>query len=233
MSTLASDPPVLSPQFTPTAAPGPPRPRLHFQSYSHANDHLKAEVHGESSRQARQALRELPYAPPSDLQQPPSPSPSKPPNHRRRPPTPPPELDDDEIAMAEEFDVEDLVPPSSPPPPSTPPKPVREYRPSGAAVRAAALAALNATLPNLPRSSSPDRPTKLPRVEASTSRHFNAEAGPSEPAFQQPRKTEVAVRHPWSKEVEGKLRTYFKLPGFRLHQRDAIDQTMAGKDGKI
>jgi len=192
-------------------------------------------VHGESSNQARQALRELPYAPRSDPHLPPSPSPSKPPASRKpRLPTPPPEIDDEDITMVEEFEEHHLLPPSSPPPPSTPPQPARAYRPSGAAARAAALAEINDIASDAPSSSPPRPPAKLPRVEASSSRLLNTEAGPSsEPIAQQPRRVEVAVRHPWSKEVEGKLRTYFKLPGFRLHQREAIDQTMAGKDGEF
>jgi hypothetical protein len=39
------------------------------------------------------------------------------------------------------------------------------------------------------------------------------------------------VKYPWTKEVEQKLRQVFGLPRFRLHQKEAIDETMAGKDG--
>jgi bloom syndrome protein len=42
----------------------------------------------------------------------------------------------------------------------------------------------------------------------------------------------VDIKHPWSKELEQKLRQVFKLPKFRMHQKEAIDETMAGKDGQ-
>lgn len=37
-------------------------------------------------------------------------------------------------------------------------------------------------------------------------------------------------RHPWSAEVEYRLREIFKLPGFRPHQLEAINATLSGKD---
>lgn len=39
-----------------------------------------------------------------------------------------------------------------------------------------------------------------------------------------------APRHPWSAEVEYRLREVFKLPGFRPHQLEAINATLSGKD---
>lgn len=41
------------------------------------------------------------------------------------------------------------------------------------------------------------------------------------------------VIHPWSKEISQRLRQTFRLPRFRKHQKEAIDATMAGKDGKL
>lgn len=42
----------------------------------------------------------------------------------------------------------------------------------------------------------------------------------------------VDKKYPWSKEVQTKLRQVFKLPSFRENQKEAIDCTMAGKDGE-
>jgi bloom syndrome protein len=50
---------------------------------------------------------------------------------------------------------------------------------------------------------------------------------------QAPRTIVAEKRFPWSKEVDDKLRTYFKKPKFRFHQKEAIDETMAGKDGEL
>jgi bloom syndrome protein len=38
--------------------------------------------------------------------------------------------------------------------------------------------------------------------------------------------------HPWSKEIKQRLKQTFRLSGFRKHQREAVDATMAGKDGE-
>lgn len=50
---------------------------------------------------------------------------------------------------------------------------------------------------------------------------------------QAPRTVVAEKRFPWSKEVDDKLRTYFQKPKFRFHQKEAIDETMAGKDGEL
>ena len=62
----------------------------------------------------------------------------------------------------------------------------------------------------------------------------SSEAGPSSAVstVRQPRPVQLDRVYPWSKEVADKLRTYFKIAGFRQNQREAIDETMAGKDGK-
>ncbi|EWC46733.1 hypothetical protein DRE_03978 [Drechslerella stenobrocha 248] len=39
-----------------------------------------------------------------------------------------------------------------------------------------------------------------------------------------------SMGHPWSKEVVGALKSTFKLKGFRTHQLEAINVTLAGKD---
>ncbi|KAK4688907.1 bloom syndrome protein, partial [Tremellales sp. Uapishka_1] len=58
--------------------------------------------------------------------------------------------------------------------------------------------------------------------------------GPSSSAMRlkapAPRQIKVDIKHAWSKEVEQKLRQIFKLPRFRQHQKEAIDETMAGRD---
>jgi len=215
----------------------------------------------------------------------------------RRMPTPPPEIDDDDIAMAEDFDQHDgghcpqqevppamddeLVPPSSPLPvtPSRPPARSRTLhptsptpqQPSARERRAAAIAAVK-DLPADAIFSSPVQPfpITLPRTENSSTRTIGngAEAGPSHvpssqtrsakpttykagtqssqapkpveasqasgaPGVQAPRTIVAEKRFPWSKEVDDKLRTYFKKPKFRFHQKEAIDETMAGKDGEL
>nr|KIR48852.1 bloom syndrome protein [Cryptococcus bacillisporus CA1280] len=83
--------------------------------------------------------------------------------------------------------------------------------------------------------SSPPKPIDLPRPSAI--------AGPSRqpmethspiketvPAVPRHRVIPLEITHPWSKEVNQKLRQVFKLPNFRKHQKEAIDETMAGKD---
>lgn len=49
-----------------------------------------------------------------------------------------------------------------------------------------------------------------------------------------PRRTiQVEIKHPWSKEVKDKLIHVFKIGAFRQNQKEAIDATMAGKDGEL
>jgi bloom syndrome protein len=176
---------------------------------------------------------------------------------RQRPPTPPP-TDEYDIAMAEEFqddqpDFElshELIPPSSPPPPpsfSTPPRSVRTVAPVQID-HTAALAELEDIPPDFfsspPASAhTPNRPP--PRAEASSARSIAGGPGPSSSAqraevaaqqrqlVQGPRTVKVDVKHPWTKEVEQKLRQVFKLPKFRTHQKEAVDETMAGNDGEF
>jgi bloom syndrome protein len=175
---------------------------------------------------------------------------------RQRPPTPPP-TDDYDIAMAEEFQDDqhhsglshELIPPSSPPPPpsfSTPPRSVRTAAPAHID-HTAALVELEDIPPDffsspLAFAHTPNRPP--PRAEASSARSIAGGPGPSSSAqraevaaqqrqlVQGPRTIKVDVKHPWTKEVEQKLRQVFKLPKFRTHQKEAVDETMAGKDGE-
>lgn len=72
----------------------------------------------------------------------------------------------------------------------------------------------------------PPRPPRPVRTEASSAR-----SEPTLPHVTAPRTVAVEVQHRWSKEVEQKLRQVFKLPRFRTHQKEAIDETMAGRDG--
>lgn len=153
---------------------------------------------------------------------------------------------DDEIAMTEAMDnAGTLIRPSSPPPPNTPTPP--RHRPSTVSrAQTAALAELE-DLANLPPDalfSSPPLPShKSIRVEASRARS-GALAGPgpstqqakaarADAILQESRPVQLDVVHPWTKEVNKKLRDIFKLPGFRKHQKEAIDTTMAGKDGEL
>lgn len=240
-STLASDPPPIPHRVdypTPDTTVGPSRPRPPmasvnvFQSQNHTPS-LTGSPRG-PIRHLHTSHKDspTPLAPPK--------SQKLPPPRKRQAPTPPPEIDDMDIAMAEaeEFDEqEELIPPSSPPPPParrmiTPSRPTRSAQQN----RQAALAEM-AEMQNLPLDeifSSPPRPSpqKLPRVEASASRPINAEAGPSK-VVQTPKPIKIEVRHPWSKEVEDKMKTYFKIPKFRFHQKESIDETMAGKDGEL
>ncbi|KAL7423810.1 ATP-dependent DNA helicase sgs1 [Cryptotrichosporon argae] len=143
-----------------------------------------------------------------------------------------------DIADAEaDDDTHELVPPSSPQVKalSTPPR----------ARRAAAISAAIAECADVPADlifSSPTRPapSRPLRVEASVPRTLGlGEAGPSTQASRaappqvtpvQQRIVKVAPKHPWDKEVEQKLRGVFGISRFREHQKEAIDETMAGKD---
>ncbi|OXG34723.1 bloom syndrome protein [Cryptococcus neoformans Bt120] len=92
-------------------------------------------------------------------------------------------------------------------------------------------------LPNPPlrAESSPPKPIDPPRLSAiaGPSRQPMETRSPIKeavPAVPQHRVIPLEVTHPWSKEVNQKLRQVFKLPNFRKHQKEAIDETMAGKD---
>lgn len=89
-------------------------------------------------------------------------------------------------------------------------------------------------------------PSRMPRAESSNrqmrgSSQALAGPGPSTQAQatqaklraqRSPSPVAPQIQHPWSKEVEQKLRQVFNLPKFRHHQKEAIDVTMAGKDGE-
>lgn len=158
---------------------------------------------------------------------------------------PPPSFDE-EIAMAEAMDNGGTLVRQSSLPLPTSPTPPRNRQSTAARARAAALAELD-DLANLPPDalfSSPSliAPAKPIRVEASRARS-SALAGPgpstqqaksarADAILQNSRPVQLDVVHPWTKEVNKKLRDIFKLPGFRKHQKEAVDTTMAGKDGE-
>lgn len=157
----------------------------------------------------------------------------------------PPQMDDYDIAMAEQEEMDmarEMEVPETPP------------------AHRAAIAELEDIPPELLFSSPPPVPTSRPhqqqqpvRVSASAAR--STQAGPSRlgvvasPAFQgpgpsQPRQRApprgeevVAVQpekvYPWSKEIKQRLVQTFRLPGFRKHQKEAIDAIMSGKDGEF
>lgn len=92
-------------------------------------------------------------------------------------------------------------------------------------------------LPNPPirAESSPPKPIDPPRasVIAGPSRQPMETHSPVKeavPAVPQHRVIPLEITHRWSKEVNQKLRQVFKLPNFRKHQKEAIDETMAGRD---
>lgn len=142
-----------------------------------------------------------------------------------------------DLAMAEEdWDdpPEELVPASSPAlvRPQTPPSRTRASRSNVMATRTERNgSSIDSSF------SSPVCTTAAVasvRVEVSPARTIvNQPASTSTtPQVTGPRTVYVGVQHKWSKEVEQKLRQVFKLPKFRTHQKEAIDETMAGKDGK-
>jgi hypothetical protein len=111
-------------------------------------------------------------------------------------------------------------------------------------IHAAALAELE----DLPMDDIFSSPTTLPpsrpiRHEASTARSMMGGPGPSTQQAQQaraqaireapPAPVQMLKKHPWTKEIDKKLREIFKLPGFRHHQREAVDATMGGRDGEF
>lgn len=174
------------------------------------------------------------------------------PSRRSRlvPASPPPEIDDFDIEDAEgEFtDVEELVPPSSPPMPKHAPAPrtPRTLAPQPSveaqaeeAMQGVDLDAFWSPSPSPSRSPPPPpefagRPARNQvTVPPSTSRQSLPAAGVSEAGAVTPRIHQVEKQYAWSKEVNQKLRQVFMLPNFRTHQKEAIDETMAGRDGKI
>ena len=44
--------------------------------------------------------------------------------------------------------------------------------------------------------------------------------------------TDEQGQYPWKQEVEEKMQAIFSTPRFRYHQRETIDETMAGNDGE-
>lgn len=155
--------------------------------------------------------------------------------------SPPPEFDEMDIAMAEHDDwdepPEDMIP-------QTPPRrtaPLRKTSSGVVADRDSAIAEFANLDVNVLDSSpikSPERPI---RAEASASRPVPRAARRSSPIGPMP--SQVARREPppppaatvkaekWDKDVERKLRHLFGLPRFRHNQREAVNATLAGKDG--
>ncbi|KAK6905567.1 hypothetical protein I203_106397 [Kwoniella mangroviensis CBS 8507] len=168
------------------------------------------------------------------------------PSRPRKAPAPPPQYDDFDIAMAEEgFGEEDdpeemLIPPSSPPPRAItpPPRSQRKQPPQPPPSKSAAIAEME-DLAVEEIFSSPIQVTSQlpPRVVASQARSVLGgprppSSPPKPPNVQAPQQRTIQVEktYPWTKEVEHKLRQMFKLPNFRKHQKEAINETMAGKD---
>lgn len=124
-----------------------------------------------------------------------------------------------------EEDQHELIPPSSPP------VPPQSYRSASATSRISPTAETGPSRPPPRAETSQPRSTPSRGGQQSTT---HARAGPVGPPSSPVRVVvppKPDVKYPWSKEVEGKLKGVFKLPGFRLHQKEAVDATMAGKDG--
>lgn len=238
-STLASDPPPIPAHTmypTPDTVAGPSRSRQPMSTVNVFQAQHQTHTYTGSPRLTAKSLQMVEKDSPTPGI--PLRSHNLPSMRKRQVPTPPPEIDDKLIAMAEadqgQYGVQELIPPSSPPLLTkshiiTPSRSTRSARQK----RADALAEMQELTMDAIFSSPPQpSPIKLPRVEASATRSVNAEAGPSN-ASQAPRPIQIEVRHPWSKEVEDKMKAYFKIPKFRFHQKEAIDETMAGKDGTL
>lgn len=145
-------------------------------------------------------------------------------------PDSPPAVDMLDMEMAEEDwedPPEELVPPSSPPPP-----PPSRTRSTKRAPQPAMMGnPVGQTMSSPPRAT-PSRPPV--RIEASPARSDLPRVAPSSASSKvTSREVAMEVKHKWSKEVEQKLRQVFKLPRFRTHQKEAIDETMAGRDGDV
>ena len=159
-------------------------------------------------------------------------------NRKQSARTPSPPLEDLDVNVAEEdLANQEILPPSTPPRSVSPQHSSRQSSKAGPAFRKEGLAELRDTHVDAycssPVKATPNRP---PRAEASSARTIIRSPGTSSSAIIQGVQARKAViidaQHPWSKEVDQKLRQVFKLPRFRTHQREAIDETMAGKDGE-
>jgi hypothetical protein len=141
-------------------------------------------------------------------------------------------------------DKAELIPPSSPPPhgPATSPAPPA-LRPVGRVQTAKTHFDEFADIPPEELFSSPPASpvarAPLPRVSGSAPRSVAQRVirSPSPPPKKsvavKAKPVELEKRYPWSDEVENKLKSYFKLPKFRQNQKETINETMAGKDGKL
>ena len=152
--------------------------------------------------------------------------------------TPSPPLEDLDINVAkEDLASNETLPPSTPPRAVTSQQSSRQSPKAGPASRKAGLAELRdahvEAFCSSPVRTTPNRP---PRAEASSARSILGGPCSSISAAArgvQARKAVIVdIQHPWSREVDQKLRQVFKLPRFRTHQKEAINVTMAGKDGK-
>lgn len=144
--------------------------------------------------------------------------------------------------MAEEGDWE---PPEDLP--QTPPHRTAPLRKASSGVvvdRAAALAEFEDVDVHMLESSPPRSPERPIRAEASVSRSVQRAGPESSPMGPRPTQTPRAkVAEPaavvprkvydWTPEIEHNLHNVFKLNKFRTNQEDAINATMAGKDGTL
>lgn len=151
--------------------------------------------------------------------------------------------------MAEQADEmsRHLMPPSSPPRPPpeaqqifTPPR--RPIQLRHEAAKAAALAELDDLPPEAfdefgssPAPSTSRATGSRPRTQSALPAQAQAAQAESstQRIVQNPRIVQVEKKYPWTKEVAAKLKKVFKMPGFRPNQKEAIDETMAGKDGEL
>lgn len=152
---------------------------------------------------------------------------------------------DDDIAMAEAFDnAAEPAQSSSPSPRALASSRSRQRQP--VQMQDEDYMAAMAELEDIPADaffSSPTATAPRPiRVESSAARSTMGGPGPSTQQAQlaraqairdAPASIKPASNHPWTKEVNTKLRAIFKLPGFRHHQREAVNATMAGRDGEL
>ena len=132
---------------------------------------------------------------------------------------------------------EEIIPPSSAPDENTPHRSPRRNGISASKSRRVPPASLkDVPIDAFFASSQKATPLRLPRAEPFSARTALGGPGPSisisTRVIQAQKATKVDMQHPWSKEVNQKLRQVFKLPRFRTHQKEAIDETMAGKDGQ-
>lgn len=139
-------------------------------------------------------------------------------------------------------DKAELIPPSSPPPnaPATSPAPRTSRSIRQAQTAKSHFDEFDDIPPEELFSSPPASPVArvpLPRVSGSATRSVAQRVirSPSPPPKKsvavKAKPVELEKRYPWSDEVDNKLRSCFKLPNFRQNQKEAINETMAGKDG--